>query len=73
MKIDIFMLLCYFETGTILDELSLDCVSPEDCPVCAFGDVRIPHGRRIVLHGDDPQHCQSWYDGFMQWNYMPLE
>nr|XP_009936779.1 PREDICTED: von Willebrand factor [Opisthocomus hoazin] len=45
--------------GKILDELSLDCVSPEDCPVCAFGDVRIPHGRRIVLHGDDPQHCQS--------------
>ncbi|NXP39690.1 VWF factor, partial [Leiothrix lutea] len=45
--------------GKILDELSLDCVSPEDCPVCAVGDDRIPHGRRIVLNRDDPQHCQS--------------
>ncbi|XP_066039748.1 von Willebrand factor [Chamaea fasciata] len=45
--------------GKILDELSLDCVSPEDCPVCAVGDDRIPHGRRVVLNRDDPQHCQS--------------
>ncbi|KAM6093690.1 von Willebrand factor [Chlamydotis macqueenii] len=45
--------------GKILDELSLDCVSPEDCPVCAVGDVTIPHGRRIVRNGDDPQRCQS--------------
>ncbi|NXC45571.1 VWF factor, partial [Penelope pileata] len=45
--------------GKILDELSLDCVSPEECPVCAVGDVKIPHGRRIVLNRDDPQHCQS--------------
>uniref|UniRef100_A0A8C2U1F5 von Willebrand factor n=1 Tax=Coturnix japonica TaxID=93934 RepID=A0A8C2U1F5_COTJA len=45
--------------GKVLDELSLDCVSPEDCPVCAVGDVKIPHGRRIVLSRDDPQHCQS--------------
>ncbi|GAB0177352.1 von Willebrand factor [Grus japonensis] len=43
----------------ILDELSLDCVSPEDCPVCAVGDGKIPHGRRIVLNRDDPQRCQS--------------
>ncbi|KAM7022548.1 von Willebrand factor [Passerculus sandwichensis] len=45
--------------GKILDELSLDCVSPEDCPVCAVGGDRIPHGRRVVLNRDDPQHCQS--------------
>ncbi|XP_009511474.2 von Willebrand factor [Phalacrocorax carbo] len=45
--------------GKILDELSLDCVSSEDCPVCAVGDVKIPHGRRIVLNRDDPQSCQS--------------
>ncbi|XP_032850933.2 von Willebrand factor isoform X2 [Tyto alba] len=45
--------------GKILDELSLDCVSPEDCPVCAVGDVKILHGRRIVLNRDDPQSCQS--------------
>lgn len=45
--------------GKILDELSLDCVRPEDCPVCAVGGVKIPHGRRIVLSRDDPQHCQS--------------
>uniref|UniRef100_A0A803VYC1 von Willebrand factor n=1 Tax=Ficedula albicollis TaxID=59894 RepID=A0A803VYC1_FICAL len=45
--------------GKILDELSLDCVAPEDCPVCAVGDDRIPHGRRVVLNRDDPQHCQS--------------
>ncbi|XP_013803060.1 von Willebrand factor [Apteryx mantelli] len=45
--------------GEILDELSLTCVSPEDCPVCVVGDVKIPHGRRIVLNRDDPQHCQS--------------
>ncbi|OXB70840.1 UNVERIFIED_CONTAM: hypothetical protein H355_004160 [Colinus virginianus] len=53
------MLLFYFKTGKILDELSLDCVSPEDCPVCAVGDVKIPHGKRIVLSRDDPQHCRS--------------
>ncbi|XP_039919393.1 von Willebrand factor isoform X3 [Hirundo rustica] len=45
--------------GKILDELSLDCVSPEDCPVCAVGGDRIPHGRRVILNRDDPQHCQS--------------
>ncbi|XP_041282783.1 von Willebrand factor [Onychostruthus taczanowskii] len=45
--------------GKILDELSLDCVSPEDCPVCTVGGDRIPHGRRVVLNRDDPQHCQS--------------
>ncbi|XP_059702157.1 von Willebrand factor isoform X2 [Haemorhous mexicanus] len=45
--------------GKIVDELSLDCVSPEDCPVCAVGGDRIPHGRRVVLNRDDPQHCQS--------------
>ncbi|KAM6438314.1 von Willebrand factor [Rhynochetos jubatus] len=45
--------------GKILDELSLDCVSPEDCPVCAVGDVKIPHGRRIILNRDNPQSCQS--------------
>uniref|UniRef100_A0A8C3PPM6 von Willebrand factor n=1 Tax=Calidris pygmaea TaxID=425635 RepID=A0A8C3PPM6_9CHAR len=45
--------------GKILDELSLDCVSPEDCPVCAVGDVKISHGRRIVLNRDDPRRCQS--------------
>lgn len=66
MKIGSFILLCYSETGKILDELSLDCVSPEDCPVCAVGDVKIPHGRRIVFHRDDPHRCQSWYDGFVR-------
>ncbi|XP_040421957.1 von Willebrand factor isoform X2 [Cygnus olor] len=45
--------------GKILDELSLDCVTPEDCPVCTVGDVKIPHGRRIVLNREDPQHCKS--------------
>ncbi|XP_048156081.1 von Willebrand factor [Corvus hawaiiensis] len=45
--------------GKILDELSLDCVSPEDCPVCAVGGDKIPHGKRVVLNRDDPQHCQS--------------
>uniref|UniRef100_A0A8C9MZR3 von Willebrand factor n=1 Tax=Serinus canaria TaxID=9135 RepID=A0A8C9MZR3_SERCA len=45
--------------GKIIDELSLDCVSPEDCPMCAVGGDRIPHGRRVVLNRDDPQHCQS--------------
>lgn len=63
MTTGMFTLLCSFETGKILDELSLDCVSPEDCPVCAVGDDRIPHGKRVVLNRDDPQHCQSWYDG----------
>lgn len=62
MNIGIFIPLYYFKTGKILDELSLDCVTPEDCPVCTVGDVKIPHGRRIVLNREDPQHCKSWYD-----------
>ncbi|XP_010223541.1 PREDICTED: von Willebrand factor [Tinamus guttatus] len=45
--------------GEILDELSLTCISPEDCPICVVGDVKIPHGRKIILNRDDPQHCQS--------------
>ncbi|KAM9245736.1 von Willebrand factor [Leptosomus discolor] len=45
--------------GKILDELSLDCVSPENCPMCAVGDIQILHGRRIVLNRDDRQHCQN--------------
>uniref|UniRef100_A0A8C5X262 von Willebrand factor n=1 Tax=Malurus cyaneus samueli TaxID=2593467 RepID=A0A8C5X262_9PASS len=45
--------------GKILDELSLDCVSPDDCPVCTAGGDKIPQGRRVVLNRDDPQRCQS--------------
>lgn len=40
--------------------------------MCAVGGDRIPHGRRVVLNRDDPQHCQSWYDGVVQGNSIPL-
>lgn len=50
----------------------MDCVAVEDCPVCTVGGDRIPHGRRVILNRDDPQHCQSWYDGVVQGTIIPL-
>ncbi|XP_061438597.1 von Willebrand factor isoform X2 [Rhineura floridana] len=45
--------------GQILDELSESCVELEECPVCELEDLRIPHGKRIILNTEDAQLCRS--------------
>uniref|UniRef100_A0A670HY20 von Willebrand factor n=1 Tax=Podarcis muralis TaxID=64176 RepID=A0A670HY20_PODMU len=46
-------------TGKILDELSESCVDLEECPVCELDNLRIPHGKRIVLNTEDAELCRS--------------
>uniref|UniRef100_A0A4W3IFQ5 von Willebrand factor n=1 Tax=Callorhinchus milii TaxID=7868 RepID=A0A4W3IFQ5_CALMI len=40
----------YCPSGTILDEDSQTCISPEHCPVCILEDKRIPSGQTTVVN-----------------------
>ncbi|XP_075066326.1 von Willebrand factor [Mixophyes fleayi] len=45
--------------GKILNEVTESCIDPKDCPVCVSGNLRIPHGKSILLDQDDPALCQQ--------------
>ncbi|KAL2092953.1 hypothetical protein ACEWY4_010265 [Coilia grayii] len=44
--------------GQILDELLLQCVSPEQCQVCMHKGERVSHGKHIIVNHDNPELCK---------------
>lgn len=48
-------------SGQLLDEVTMKCVDPSECRVCMHDGERIPHGNKVILKHDDPEHCRIWY------------